>query len=382
MASIRKRIAKDGNVSYLVTVFAGFDGNGKMIRRSETVRGSKADAKVRAGELEAQKTSGTLPSGAYTVGDLLQAVEQDYQINGKCLWWVQGKIRKHLKPYFSAIPAAKLTTDTVRAYTAKRLKAGAAAGTINRELAILHRAYAMGRQSTPPKVAIIPFMPKLQEDNVRKGFFEEPEYRALLTELPDYLKPLLTFAYFTGVRKGEALGLRWSQIDLVARVVRLEVGETKSGEGRTIPLSGELLEVIRMQRARRDAQFPFCPFVFFGDLGEAIRDFRDSWSKACCRAGLWIGDEATGKPGRIFHDLRRSGVRNLIRAGVPEAVAMRISGHKTRAIFDRYNIVSERDLHEAMRRLDAYRASQAQETPPIATKLQHRGDSGKGPRVQ
>jgi integrase len=171
--------------------------------------------------------------------------------------------------------------------------------------------------------------------------------------LPAEVKPVLTFAYYTGCRIGEILGLQWRQVDLIARIVRLEVGETKSGEGRVIPLQvEELYQSLVMLKAARDAQFPDCSWVFArGD--KQIRTFRRAWFNACEDAGLW--DPAISeKPDRIVHDLRRTGVRNLIRAGVPEKVAMMISGHKTRSIFDRYNIVDERDAIEGMARLDRY----------------------------
>jgi integrase len=87
--------------------------------------------------------------------------------------------------------------------------------------------------------------------------------------------------------------------------------------------------------------------LIFTRAGRRIATFRKAWSSAARRAGL---------SGLLFHDLRRTGVRNLIRAGVPERVAMAISGHKTRAIFERYNIVSGRDLKDAAAKLEAYLA--------------------------
>ncbi len=110
-----------------------------------------------------------------------------------------------------------------------------------------------------------------------------------------------------------------------------------------------------MQRSIRDAKYPNCPWVFFSEGGKKIGSFRRAWATACQQAGLVTEG---GDPARLFHDLRRSGVRNLIRAGVPEVLAIRISGHKTRAIFDRYNIVSERDLKDAARKLEAYLRTQ------------------------
>jgi len=111
-----------------------------------------------------------------------------------------------------------------------------------------------------------------------------------------------------------------------------------------------------MQKAIRDEKWPSCPWVFFRN-GKKIGLFRKTWYSACRAAGLWTGDPKTGRPTKLFHDLRRSGVRNLVRAGVPEAVAMRISGHKTRSVFDRYNIVSEKDLKDAGRKLAEYMAT-------------------------
>jgi integrase len=85
-------------------------------------------------------------------------------------------------------------------------------------------------------------------------------------------------------------------------------------------------------------------------------NLRKAWQKACVAAGLGVLSEVEGKAdprytGLIVHDLRRSAIRNLVRAGVKEKVAMEISGHKTRSVFDRYNIVDTGDVVEAMRRL-------------------------------
>jgi integrase len=96
----------------------------------------------------------------------------------------------------------------------------------------------------------------------------------------------------------------------------------------------------------RDPQYPDCPYVFFRD-GEPIRDFRDAWNRSCRIVGL---------EGRLFHDLRRTAVRNLIQSGVSEAVAMKISGHRTRSIFSKYKIVSESDLAKVAQALDRFEA--------------------------
>jgi integrase len=158
-------------------------------------------------------------------------------------------------------------------------------------------------------------------------------------------------------------------VDLLERLVRLEVGETKNDQARLVPLIPELYEMIAMQKVLRDESYPDCPWVFFND-GEQIRNFRTAWINASKRSGL-VTEE--GDPARLFHDLRRTGVRNLVRAGVPEKVAMTISGHKTRDVFDRYNIVSESDIKNAAaslhRHMESKRHQEDMETE--AKKMAH-----------
>ncbi len=208
-------------------------------------------------------------------------------------------------------------------------------------------------EGRPPQRCPVVLPSKLAENNVRRGFFERDEFQRHRDALPDEIKPITTFAYWTGCRRGEILSLCWNQVDLAERVVRLEAGETKNDEARVIPLGGELLEMLGMQKQIRDQKWPTCPWVF-SRAGKQISTFGGAWANACIAANLFTMEGDEKKPSRLFHDLRRTGVRNLIRAGVPERVAMAISGHKTRSVFDRYNIVSERDLHEAARRLDNY----------------------------
>jgi len=170
---------------------------------------------------------------------------------------------------------------------------------------------------------------------------EHSEYLVFRGQLPADHQDILDFAYLTGWRRGEVLGLEWSDVDRSAGVVRLRPEKCKTREGRVLVLSKPLRDVIeRLWRARVLG----CPLVFHRQ-GRSLDHFKDTWRRACKAAGL---------PGKLFHDLRRTAVRNMVRAGIPERVAMQMSGHKTRSVFDRYNIVSETDLRQAAERLAAY----------------------------
>jgi integrase len=284
--------------------------------------------------------------------------------------------REALETLFGKLAISKLTTDHIQRYITHRLAEGVGNGTINREFTLLRRCLNLGRMCTPPEVTRAPLIPRLAEAPPRKGFFEHEECVAMSAALPPDVRAILAFGYYTGRRRGEVMGLPWSQVDLLEGAVRLEPGETKNDEDRTFYLTPQLREVLEMQRAIREEKLPDRPLVFFWhDTGKRIVDFRGSWEAASKAAGLW--DERTGRPKRIYHDSRRTGVRDLLRSGNSESVAMRISGHKTRAVFDRYNIVSDSDLKDAARHRGEYaNRKQAETTIPHTPGTQ---DEKRGP---
>jgi integrase len=251
------------------------------------------------------------------------------------------------------------------------ISTGAAIATINRELAALRRMFNLGKKDSKVRF-LIPTISLTKENNVRKGFLEHDHYRQLRGVLPEYARSALVAMYYTGMRIGEVLAIQWDQVDIAEREIRLEPGTTKNDEARTLPLHGELLEVIKMQREERDRKYPTCSWVF-SNAGKPIKNLYRAWRTGCVKVGLGkmvcvscasvIAEsaacaECSGKVakyvGLIPHDLRRTGVRNLIRAGVPRSVAMKISGHKTESVFERYNITSQEDLREAAKSLTKY----------------------------
>jgi integrase len=377
----RKKKLSDGSKVELGHWWIKYSVGGQIFRessKSEKYGEAERLLKTRIGEMVTGTFHGVQVEKT-TVEQLLDDVLLDYQTNGKAERFALAAIEHHLRPYFRGRRVMAVSTEAVKKYIAFRRSADqgtweyrgrlkkpkpkaiqpASNATINRELALLKHAFYLGWRGTPRKVASVPYIPMLEEHNVRKGFFEHEQFLAMRAALPEYLRPVLTFAYYTGCRRGEILALQWSQVDLTERVVRLEPGTTKNEEARHLPLTAELYETLVMQQSIRDTRFLACPWVFFTEAGGKIGRFQRSWKTACVAAGLATGE---GEPDRLFHDLRRSGVRNLIRAGVPESVAMRISGHKTRSVFERYNIVSERDLHDAARKLETYLSGKANPT--------------------
>ena len=276
--------------------------------------------------------------------DLAEDYLNDYRANGRRTLAKAEQNVEHLKKSFAGWRAANITTADIRRYTTKRQSEGAANGTINRELTALRRMFNLAMQAE--KIRHAPHVPHLHENNTRQGFFEEEAFRSVVRHLPEDIRPVATFAYHTGWRvQSEILPLTWGQVDFKAGVVRLEPGTTKNREGRTFPLFPELRALFEAQRAYTDRiqrdQGSIIPWVFHRG-GKPIMSFRRSWRTACKDAG---------QPGRIPHDFRRTAVRNMVRRGIPERVAMQLTGHKTRSVFERYNIVSEGDLQEAGRKL-------------------------------
>ena len=227
---------------------------------------------------------------------------------------------------------------------------------VNRSLACLRRMLRIAYEDR--KIPAVPKIRLSKEPAARKGFLELEKFEELLKALPVHLRPLILFLYWCGVRLGEAMQIEWSQVDLQARLIRLEEGETKNDEARVVPLPAVLVNSLT----------EITPKV--GRVFDST-NLRTEWARACAAVGLGTLEKKKSEShnkrrkfqvwekysGLIVHDLRRSAVRNLRLAGVAENVAMKISGHKTRAIFDRYNIVSVGDISDAMRRVETNAAA-------------------------
>jgi len=315
-----------------------------------------------------------------TFNDAAQAVIDDFVANGKrSLSVVQRRITKHLTPVFGGRRLVSIGSADVTAYVAKRQvdtiitrKAHVVTGDdgteeqvpavtkpvsnaeINRELQVLKRIFSLAIESG--RIAGKPTIKMLKEPPARAGFFEREQYESVLSHLPEEIQPVITFAYVTGWRiADEVLPLEWRQIDFNAGEIRLDAGTTKNDEGRVFPFTADLRTLLKAQQAEHDRlkkAGQIEPWVFWRMVAEKrggekkpqpIVSFGKAWKVAC---------RAAGCPGRMPHDLRRTAIRNFVRSGTSENVAMKLSGHKTRSVFDRYNITSPTDLRDAAKRLD------------------------------
>jgi len=303
-----------------------------------------------------------------TYEQLDQALREDYKMNKRKSLGRLTTALQHLRRFFRLYRAVEITTDRITTYVVKRQESGAAAATINRELAALKRAFRLGKRSGT--VVDLPYVPMLAENNTRKGFFEIGEFRTVSLNLPDDLRPVFATAYVTGWRvRSELLTRQKSHVDLQHGWLRLEPGETKNGDGRLFPLTPELRAVLEQQLARTQKleheTGRVIPWLFHRD-GKPIKVFRRAWMSACRKSGV---------PGRIPHDLRRTAVRNLERAGVPRSAAMKMVGHKTEAIYRRYAIADETMLREGGEKLSALHQSE-QDQPATVRPLAGRPRTG------
>lgn len=325
--------------------------NGKPIRESARTE-KKMVAKRLLDKREGEVADGKTPGFYFdkvTYEMLSVDLQTDYEINGKkSTAWLERRLKLHLDPFFSGTRVPQITTDKIKAYIKNRIDQGASNASINRELSALKRMLNLGARQHPPKVDRVPHIPMLKENNTRKGFFEHDQFVAVRDALPSYLKGFITFAYKTGWRFSEITGLTWSQVDRKQGIVRLEAGTTKNDDARTVYLDSELKDVIAAQWEKRKTSEKLIPYVFTNRHGTSlIKDIRTAWDSAFEKAGI---------KKMLPHDLRRTAIRDMVRAGVPERVAMMISGHKTRSVFDRYNIVSDKDLKLAAQQRENYQA--------------------------
>jgi integrase len=272
-------------------------------------------------------------------GNLRQALLDDYTRRGnkslqtladgtETIWGLSAldKFFGHSSTNQGSLVTA-ISVDKIREFVRKRQGEKTGNAAINRSLALLRRMFNIARMDG--KIQYMPPVQLLKEPPARKGFVARAQFENLLSKLPAHLRPLVTFLYYCGVRVGEATQIEWSQVDLQGALIRLEGEQTKTSEARIVPLPDVLIQVLKRVKKKEG--------LVFSDT-----NLREEWTTAV---------KAAGMTGLLVHDLRRSAIRNLIAAGVPEKVAMSISGHKTRAVFDRYHIVDATDVTNAMSKL-------------------------------
>jgi integrase len=337
-----------------------FYKHGKQIRMSteetdETKAGRVLKSKLqeRDVELGGGRRMITPAQQRVTVNELLDALLVDYKLRGKS----GARLLSNLKPveeWFGSYRAMELTSPEVDKFIEHSLVHGRRKGgkdkpskpaSINRSLQLLSQSYklaiANGLLTTAPRIR------KLSErDNVRTGFFSDAEVRRVIANLPTHLQDFALFGYLTGWRSGEIKSLVWDEVS--GDVIRLRSADSKNRESRIVTFeSGELAELMeRRQAARADSKY------IFHCAADPIADFRKSWATACRLGGV---------SGRLFHDLRRTAIREMLRSGIHESTARKIGGWKTQSMMQRYNIQSETDIREAMQLRETRIVTQQQE---------------------
>jgi integrase len=317
-----------------------------------------------------------------TVHDLLEMVKTKFETEGKASPQNLSHLRRADKDFGHHLAMA-LTSKHVDVYKRERLDDGDKPASINRPLQLIRQAYLLAEHRR--ELVRAPYIELLSEDgNARQGFFSEQELREVLAHLPADLKDFVDFAAATGMRKNELALLTWKMVH--DDEIQIPADITKNRKARTLPLSTKLAAIIERRKAVRrieeNGTARMVEFIFHRD-GEPVREFRKSWARACvaakvgsmvcpkCKAeGAALSCEVCEVPtiyrGKIFHDLRRSAVRFMVKAGVPPQVAKKLSGHRSDAVFERYSILNTDDLRDGQRKTEEYREAAAAQKAAVA----------------
>ena len=341
-----------GNVYWIFYSFRG-----QMFRESAHTSDEKAARKLLKQRLKQVERPGFVgpKEDKWTLADMKKRIEADYERKQNRSIKTVEHCFKHLEAAFQFRRVIDITTPAIQEYAKKRLAAGAARASVNRELAYLRHGFKLmlkaGDISAIPAVVEL-----LQGENVRKGFIAPADFTAMAEKIPDQdARELVAFLYNSGWRSGEGKKLLWSEVDLDRKMIRLPAEKSKSKKPRNLPIIGALEEIIERRLAARRLD---CPFVFHRH-GKPIASFRKAFKAAAKEAGL---------DGLVPHDMRRSAVRNFRRAGLSENEGMKLSGHETDSIYRRYDIISDDDLTESMNRVQEHLKKEAENRKVVPLK--------------
>jgi integrase len=319
------------------TYWIRYSWHGKEYRESAHTGDEKKAAKFLQRRLKAVGTPQFIEpkDQRYTLGDMLEKIGLHYAKKQNRSFKNVEYCWPNIEAGFPFHRVVDIDKDAIERYQTMRKKAGAQPSTINRETAYLKKGFKL--LGLP-----VPVVSQLAEDNVRQGFLRVPEFRALLAEIPDQnVKDIVEFLYNSGWRSNEPRAMQWSWLDLDSWTVRLPAEFSKNKKPRTLAIEDALKDIIKRRIKLRDLA---CPYVFHRN-GKSIKSFRKAFQAAA---------KAIGLPDLVPHDMRRSAIRNFRKAGLSESEGMKLSGHRTRAVYDRYDIIDEEDSRQAMKRAQEY----------------------------
>jgi len=332
---------KNGFVRYWIDYY---QPNGK--RRREAVGFSLKDAQA---AIEKKRTRDILDESSMTFDDLSGWYLKLDSVKALASFSIIGVYLRKFNAVFGSTVVGKILPEDLKSLVVKRRKQGSADATIDQELgkvrAMIQKAFENHKVSSE---TVQTFKTIKKQDignaSARTRILSPEEFQALVQAAAPHLRPIIMAAYYTGMREGEILNLVWSKVDLKNNLIHLGAADTKDREARTVPIAEPLHAALKvLPRAIHDQHV----FLY---RGKPITDIRTGLRAACEGAGIEYGRFKKG--GFIFHDLRHTFNTNMRKAGVPESVIMKITGHSTRAMFDRYNTVDEADLWQAVQKMN------------------------------
>jgi integrase len=321
-----------------------------------------------------------------TVHDLLEDLKADYGIRGILSSQNRCSLAKSDR-LFGHVRAVDLSPRHIDGYILDCQSRGVPSATINRPLQHLVTAYNFalkrGDLTQAPYIRVL-----AEKGNARRGFLSAQEMDVVISHLPEYLKDFTAYGFKTGSRSGEIKQLRWEMVHGDDEI-HIPGDITKNRKARVIPIDEELAELLARRQVARRVELAgivtLSPYIFFhirkGRI-VPVGDFKKAWHSACVAAGVGIfvcekcGAEGTALAcsdckgltkyrGKIFHDLRRSAARDMLKAGIPRAIAKKLTGHLSDSMLDRYSIVEVDDMREAQRRTAQYRNEQKREQQKV-----------------
>lgn len=300
--------------------------------------------------------------------DVRDALRDDYDAEGRSSLYTKEDGEKnisglnHVNKFFKGMAVSRIDTNKLREFRAWRLKNGAAKATVNRNLGLLRSM--LKKAFKDGKIRSVPHFPMFSEESlpIRQGFVDPYVFAQLRDALPENLRPLITFLYYTGCRLGAAKQITWEMVNTDATEIMLPKEIIKNRTSLTLPLVGAGLNevsAVLKKMFRKDG------LVF------DATNLRWAWAETCAKIGVGKFDKEHRKyEGLKIHDLRRSAARNLRKAKVPEDVAMKITGHKTSAIFRRYAITDGEDVRDALVQVGQYNADSIRKSENNAKTMQ------------